>query len=125
MSTQTCETSTTQIPVEIRAFDNDTGVEKHFFQDVLVDSSNNRYLFTLLGGNGDVFLTRILSNGTYDYTKEYTGLLGRSKGLTMVFSNDQSVIRMLSRTDTTVKAQVSEIQASKTFLNQFVYTNLS
>ena len=120
MSTQTCETSTTQIPVEIRAFNNDTGVEKHFFQDVLVDSSNNRYLFTLLGGNGDVFLTRILSNGTYDYTKEYTGLLGRSKGLTMVFSNDQSVIRMLSRTDTTVKAQVSEIQASKTFLNQFV-----
>ena len=120
VSTQTCETSTTQIPVEIRAFNNDTGTARHFFEDVLVDSSSNRYLFTYLDGGGDVYLTKVLSDGTYNYTKVYQGVDVKPKSLLAVFSNDESIIRMLSRTSTNVKAQVSEIQTSKTFLNQFV-----
>ena len=119
VSTQTCETSTAQIPVEIRAFNNDTGVGKHFFQDVLVDSSSNRYLFSLLENGGDVYLTKVLSDGTYNYTKVYQGVEGQPKSLLTVFSNDESIIRMLSRSSGQI-VQVSEIQTSKIFLNQFV-----
>ena len=119
VSTQTCETSTTQMPVEIRAFNNITSTGRHFFQDVLVDSSSNRYLFTLLDDGGDVYLTKVLSDGTYNYTKVYQGAEGKSKSLLTVFSNDESIIRMLSRSSGQI-VQVSEILTSKIFLNQFV-----
>ena len=109
---QTCETTGSQAntTVEVNSFQTSDGTTDFILLDVVVDGSNNKYLFYHLNGSSDdnIRATKIATNGSYTWTKKYTGMKAKTFTKSVVISNDGSKIRMLSqKSDGTL--QLSEI----------------
>ena len=98
---QTCETtgSQAQTTVEVNSFVESDGSASFVPLDIVIDGSNNRYLFYDLNGTSDnnIRATKIATNGSYVWTKMYTGMLAKESIKSVVISNDGSKIRMLSQ----------------------------
>ena len=116
MNAQTCETSGSQdsTVIEVNLFQESGSSTVFNPLDIVLDSSENRYLFYELSGTSDenVRATKIASNGSYVWTKKYTGMMAREFMKKVAISNDGSKIRMLSRSSS-FDLQLSEISTSK------------
>ena len=116
MNAQTCETSGSQdsTVIEVNLFQESGSSTVFNPLDIVLDSSENRYLFYELNGTSDenVRATKIASNGSYVWTKKYTGMTAKPFMKKVAISNDGSKIRMLSRSSS-FDLQLSEISTSK------------
>ena len=112
---QTCETTGSQAntTVEVNVFQESGGTTQFIPLDIVVDGSDNKYLFYELDGNSDnnIRATKIATNGSYVWTKMYTGMMSKEEIKSVVISNDGNKIRMLSRTSGKI-VQLSEISTS-------------
>ena len=112
---QTCDTteSQAQTTVEVNSFQTSDGTTPFIPLDIVVDGSNNRYFFYVLRDINDynIRATKIATDGSYAWTKKYTGMLAKEYTKSVVISNDGSKIRMLSRTSGGA-VQLSEISTS-------------
>ena len=113
---QTCNTtgSQAQTTVEVNSYQESGGTTPFRPLDIVVDGSNNKYLFYDLNGTSDdnVRATKIATDGSYAWTKMYTGLLVKADTKSVVISNDGTKIRMLSQSSDG-NVQLSEISTSK------------
>ena len=116
MNAQTCETSGSQdsTVIEVNLFQESGSSTVFNPLDIVLDSSENRYLFYELNGTSDenVRATKIASNGSYVWTKKYTGMIAREFMKKVAISNDGSKIRMFSHSSSSA-VQLSEIDTSK------------
>ena len=113
---QTCETTGSQAntTVEVNVFQESGGTTQFIPLDIVVDGSDNKYLFYELDGNSDnnIRATKIATNGSYVWTKMYTGMMAKLDIKSVVISNDGSKIRMLSQRSFRGAVQLSEISTS-------------
>ena len=110
---QTCETTGSQAntTVEVNKFKESGGTISFTPLDIVVDGSNNKYLFYIPFTSFNIRATKIATDGSYAWTKMYTGMTAKDYTKSVVISNDGSKIRMLSqKLDGTV--QLSEISTS-------------
>ena len=126
---QACETtgSQAQTTVEVNSF-NISGTALQFSPlDIVVDGSNNKYFFYEYSGSGDenIRATKIAADGSYTWTKKYTGMVPKRNSKSVVISNDGTKIRMLCRaSDDPVR--LSEISTSNYTTMLFTdYINIS
>ena len=98
---QTCDTtgSQAQTTIEVNSFQESGGSTGFLPLDIVIDGSNNRYLFYHLDGTSDdnIRATKIATDGSYAWTKKYTGMMSKLYTKSVVISNDESKIRMLSQ----------------------------
>ena len=110
---QTCETTGSQAntTVEVNVFQESGGTTQFIPLDIVVDGSDNKYLFYISFTNFNISATKIATDGSYAWTKMYTGITAKIFTKSVVISNDGSKIRMLSeKLDGT--PQLSEISTS-------------
>ena len=73
---QSCQTSTTQMTVGVSFYNNGSAGFAFVPRDILVDSSFNQYLLYLFDNSGqNIRITKINTDGTYAWSKEYAGLI--------------------------------------------------
>ena len=92
---QTCSTSSTQSLIEFNAYNN--GSDKYALQEVLIDSSMNKYI--LHAPEGDQVaphIAKMLPDGTYSWTKTYSNLQIGHQAKLMTLSGDENTIRMIT-----------------------------
>ena len=109
---QTCDTtgSQAQTTVQVNSFQTSDGSTPFIPLDIVIDGSYNKYLFYELNDISDhnIRATKIATDGSYAWTKMYTGMMAKTATKSVVISNDGSKIRMLSqKSDGTL--QLSEI----------------
>ena len=109
---QTCDTtgSQAQTTVQVNSFQTSDGSTPFIPLDIVIDGSNNKYLFYELNDISDhnIRATKIATDGSYAWTKKYTGMMAKAFTKSVVISNDGSKIRMLSQTSAGA-VQLSEI----------------
>ena len=77
-----------------------------------MDSNLTKYLFfSPDDSDQNVHLTKILSNGTHEWSKEYPGLFIKRNYQVQQMSNDQSNIKLIGATSTGV-AQLAQISTT-------------
>ena len=93
---QSCADSTTQFPIEIGFYHNGTTSDIYASRDIHVDSNLTKYLlYSPDDTYQNVHLTKILSNGTYEWSKEYPGLFILPDFQMTQMSNDESNIKLI------------------------------
>ena len=94
-----CEYTTNQVTIDMNWYNNDTDADLYVPADIVVDSNLIQYLLYSYTGIGqDAFLTRILPNGTHQWSKRYTDFKVIDEAGTMHVSNNGSVVRIIGRT---------------------------
>ena len=102
VSMQTCSNSTTNYTIEANFYKNETGTTRYIPSDILVDSSFNQYLIYYLDGSNNTLITKIATDGSHTWTKEYAGMNIKKVAKIAVLSSDGTVLRMLSQTSSQI-----------------------
>ena len=92
---QTCQNSTTNSKIEVNFYQNETGTT-YAPIDILVDSTSNLYLAYSRANEMNILITKIATNGTYTWTKEYEEFHHLKRTKRMMLSRDETILRMLS-----------------------------
>ena len=116
VSLQVCSNSTTNYTIEVNFYKNETGTTRYIPSDIVVDSSSNQYLFYYLNGSNSTLITKIATDGSHTWTKEYTDLNIKKLAKIAVLSADETVLRMLSQTSSRIW-QLTEIYTSNLSLS--------
>ena len=117
VSMQPCLNSTTQFPIEFNFYHNGSASDIYETRDILVDSNINQYMFySPDADHQNVHLTKINSNGTFEWSKEYPGLIILPEYQVTQMSNNETSIRLIGATSAGI-GQLAEIATSDGTLN--------
>ena len=94
-----CHYTTNQVTIDMNWYNNDTNADLYVPADIVIDSNLNQYLlYSYSGSDQDAFITRILPNGTHQWSKRYTSFEIIDETGTMHVSNNGSLLRIIGRT---------------------------
>ena len=96
---QTCSNSTVKSTIEVNFYKSGSSTTAYVPTDIVVDSSNNRYLAFYEEFFESLFVTKIAPDGTFSWIIEYGDLYFTAKAKVIALSSDETKLRMLSQFD--------------------------
>ena len=96
MRMQECQTSPIQTPIELKSYIND-GSTYYIPNDMVMDSSLNKYLVSFNDFAGNIFVSKINPAGDLVWSKEYPNIIIVATSMSTYITNDGSTIRFYGR----------------------------